>query len=751
MSHLENDAKPPALANKVLIGLLVLCCLAPFVAAVSVFVPVVEHYRTPRVVISDELIKEFVKNSRTNRHILEELYGYRTMGMHKRLPGDELVSTATEILNGYMSAPHHAAAPFALPLTFDDINSAPASMRLSLAGLLPASILLDTYKRTGNDKYLHAAADIAIWFLKSEHDMWLPQGLIWNDHAIAARSMFFCRLLVELAFVDGSDKTAVSGELLEALDRHVRLLADDRHFTFRSNHGLMQSVAVLHAAIVVPSLPSIRDNLQKVINRTDQQLELIVSTNGVFTEHSAGYQEFNLNLLAQAIRYVTLLTGSVPEHWTERYFNALEFYRHIRRPDDTLPRHGDTGGSAAPVLLGVAEPGPLRLSSESEFVAQHAEPAWFDPGLGYWSEWGTDSHLLVTWANFPSQVHKHADELSLHFWSAGEDWLTAAGYWPYGDAMREKAIGWRGSNAPHALNEPSDTLRTSTLSAWYRDDDVTLLHLQRNASSGHTVNRMLVRFGRTWLNIDAAEGDVASTTTVWQLSPTVEIANGGQVEEKRVSLLRSTQSTSSLAVQALLGNDAAMSQVRGEREPFGGWVIRAGVAQPAAAVVMTAPKGSWSGLAWRSEASSGSLPEALVRDISWESANDWSVEFGDVPPVVLERHGQQLTIRSGQSRRDISLQDVTTTSEALEMAERAYFEAAKRYPMFRDFLPWRYKIFWLAIAAAILQFIVLVAASRQLQAYPKFAIPLLSSMFLAHCVLAAWLHLVYFAPVGIHG
>jgi hypothetical protein len=327
----------------------------------------------------------------------------------------------------------------------------------------------------------------------------------------------------------------------------------------------------------------------------------------------------------------------------------------------------------------------------------------------------------------------------------GEDWLTAAGYWPYGDTMREDAIGWRGSNAPHAVLESSETTRDSTLRAWYRDSEVTVLDLQRKASSGYTVNRLFARIGTTWIVIDSGDGADVQTNTIWQLSPTVEASDWYKLDDTKTSLVRSTRSSAVLALQVLLGREAAISQARGDREPFGGWVMYGGVPKPAPALVVTAPAGSWSGLAWRSAVPSDPIHNVLVRNIQWESSNEWIVELESAPLTTLERHGQRLTIRAGSESREVHL-DRAPISEAMEMATRAYAIADQRYPPFRDYLPWRFKVFWFAMAAAVLQLIVLLAAWRWLRAHPRPGATFLFSLFLAHGALAVWLHLVYFAP-----
>src|SRR5690606_38775384 len=122
------------------------------------------------------------------------------------------------------------------------------------------------------------------------------------------------------------------------------------------------------------------------------QMEYFVSEDGVVLEHSAGYHEFGLALIERLIRYFTLLDREVPDEWIAKHARAVEFYRHLRRVDGTLPRHGDTRGRA------------------SEAMAVHGRrqaETFLSEDFGYFSARG-GGHLLLTWANFPSRAHKHA-------------------------------------------------------------------------------------------------------------------------------------------------------------------------------------------------------------------------------------------------------------------------------------------------------------------------------------------------------
>ena len=73
----------------------------------------------------------------------------------------------------------------------------------------------------------------------------LPKGLLWNDHATAAR----IRVLGEFWRLDiggvPTHRPEVGRAVLEQAARYGALLAKRGRFTFASNHGMMQNLALL--------------------------------------------------------------------------------------------------------------------------------------------------------------------------------------------------------------------------------------------------------------------------------------------------------------------------------------------------------------------------------------------------------------------------------------------------------------------------------------------------------------------------
>lgn len=732
----------PKLRGYVL-GLAALCAIAPFGVGVSVLLPVVLQYRAGGGTLNERDVDAWLDYANTAADAIDEVNAYRSTGLHGAFRGEDAVAGADDILNGHIDIPPFGSATVSWPFDPQDLLQGSPTLQLFLASLAAGDILLEAYEHTGDDRYLDAASRRARAVLDHERSLWLPEGFIRNDHAVAARSVFTTRLLSALARQPVVDRAAVR-DLLESLDRSVRLLAKPTYFTYQSNHGLMQSLAVMHVAVVAPTLPTVSENLETVIERTDRQLEYFVSEDGVVTEHSATYQRLGVSLMGMLLEYMSILGRPVPEHWLQRYDLAKGFLRHLTRPDGTLPRYGDTDGAPEPVLEAIAD-GSGQFVMRDMVVDSARDPVWSSPTFGYWSEWRGGAHLLAGWADFSGRAHKHADELGLIYWSDGEEWWTASGYWPYGDDVRELGIGWTGSNAPHALNESPSLARSSRLLASYSDTAVTLLHLERQSPSGFQVQRTIVRAHETWVVIDVP-GGADTARAVWQTPSSIAVDDQDTVPA--VFRLRSSRSSTLLAGTVLLGPGSAYRWERGSDSPFLGWVVEEGTVLPSDALVLETPPGSWSAIAWR-VSEGGVLGDAVIRRLDWRTAESWSIELGsDAQGSTLIRAGDRL--RFGTPAIEITLnREPGSDRQSYERAEAAYRRMQTEVPHIPEYLFWRVRMFKLAMIAAAGQLIGLLGALLWLKRHPKYSVLAmigLVALLIAHVGLGFYLHLVYFAP-----
>lgn len=237
--------------------------------------------------------------------------------------------------------------PGAQPIPFhpdfapDDLVRGGGAEQLNSASLIAVDVMLAAWRHTGDSSYLpRARAYIDGWW-QFEKSAWLPRGLQWNDHAVAARTFVLTHYLCAVrALSDFGDDDAA--DVLRMIVATGERLMKPGYFTIRTNHGVMQNLALLHIAASLPALPQSPRFRDAGASRFSEQLDVYVSPEGSINEHSAGYQAFGVALLEMAIEYFDALGIPAPAALQSRYSNAVALYRTLLRPDGTLPSWGDT-------------------------------------------------------------------------------------------------------------------------------------------------------------------------------------------------------------------------------------------------------------------------------------------------------------------------------------------------------------------------------------------------------------------------
>jgi hypothetical protein len=649
--------------------------LAPLAVLASVWLPVILHYR----VTTPEITPETVARLRVEPD--ETVLARVDAARYGMVPpeGDGQRARADEVLAGRYRTRTGEVVPVALAPTGDLISSGSPMAQLQVSSLAVTQVLLDAWRRTGEPRYLDAALESATGWARFERSAWLPVGFLWNDHAIAARVVVLADLWREYRRREDFDP-ARGAELLAFVARSAALLARDSHYTARTNHGIMQNLALLHVATVFPGLPGTAGHVRLATERLALQLPYYVSPDGVVLEHSAGYQDFALRLLRSAFEYARILDVAPPAELERRYAEALCFRRHFTRPDGTVPSYGDsfTIRPEPPGDLDDAvcdEHGPVRVDQDFGYASLHGVP-------------GAGDRMFVTWADFPARAHKHDDELAAWLWFDGRDWWAGSGYWPYGDPARRAAVSWRGANAPHAVGEPGGRERSSRLLASHLGPPVTFLDLERRAHDGSVYRRQLASLGDAGvlvLDSSAAPAGAPRLETVWTLAPGVAVRPAAGVANE-LELIHVPSGGTLRA--SFFGTDGhALERMRGSRDPFGGLVALDGQLHAVEAVIATAPAGGWAGALWRSPGAGGAGPVTA----GWDEPEHWSVSLANAQS--LRRDGPRLAWRTTDGA-DVSLPLTAGATErpALDAAAARYREMAARYPVFRDHYPYRVRV-----------------------------------------------------------
>lgn len=590
----------------------------------------------------------------------------------------------------------------------DDIHRGPPTFRLFMSSLALEHLLMRLWRQSGDERLLAIVLDRVGQLARHEAAQRHDRGFLWNDHAIASRVSVLVHCWLAL-----QDRPALrerhSRELLGFALRTGRMLQHADHFTVRTNHGFMQNLALLQLAAAFPALADAASWRMTADQRLKTQMAFYVSDEGVVLEHSPGYHLIGTQLiaLAQRLRQASGLPDD--ERLKAAGVASASVLRGLLRPDGTLPAIGNTDGH-------IMHPVPAAASAPDDFEQIYSVAGW---GLWWSGRSKPDaSQTFFTWALHPGHGHKHADEGAFTWWSHGQSWITAVGYWPYGDPLVRKAYEWPGSNAPHGQAESASSGR----SAWLRGHGATgafrVADLERRRNDGATFRRTLLQIDRsTLLVLDFHDAVPDGVKTVWTLAPDIRLVPLEDNDGHRwVSQARPGEAMLTLALQS--DSPVEARRLTAADDSVAGWTT-----------VRLEPRETFS-LGVQSSSSRGAIVTA------------WQVERGKATPMALElsagasplswqvtlhRSGQRwLIARAGTEvwlQRDRTSDTATTRvtlqsedpSRSVAALRTAYQSAVAAYPPWRDLWAYRVKVSWVLLAALPLLEILLWLGSLRTQ------------------------------------
>lgn len=659
---------------------------------------------------------------------------------------DDPVAAAEILLRGVEEAGAAAQARSPVPFNPHLLGD------LDYASLLVPRTLLKAYQVSGEARYFDAARDFILDLAAYDLSAWLPTGSLWNDHAIAARSLTYSDFWRAYRRHPDFDEEEAR-TFLRLVIANAKRLADPKLYTHGSNHGTMQNVALLHLSLAFPELDGFRDLAALGIARQIEQSGYMISSEGFVLEHSAGYHRLGMELLAVALRYRTLQAKPLPMALVETYERALAVTAQLRGTDGLLPPLGDTSVSrdgSEPLTTEIStttgEAGPLRRDR----VWPRPSPASWFPDAGYAVWWsgadGTDAaaQTAIAWSRFPRHGHKHADELSFNLRAGSTFWWRSVGYWPLGDRQRGTAESWTGSNAPHLVGERAASPRASALRGFGSSQGVVAIDLERSGPGSFRARRQLVHVAPSlWLTLDHFEDEPGRhARLVWGTGPDVRITEGGTAG---VMQLRSPGATAGLDA-LFLGAPAVTARiVRGQEQPFAGWVEEGYRAKPADAVVIVTPSSD----AWLANLSIAADPDGAALDprdatVEWRGPEDWRLGLSTGEgPLSIERDGALIRVTREQSLpvRELALSAPPLSSPWRDESEALYASAASRYGSdHRDLVDYRKRLTLLLAALLVLQELGLLVLRGWIG---RWAAPLRSLAATVWLGIAGWVHFFY--------
>ena len=695
--------------------------LLPWLVIAALWVPVYWAYRVPGITVTDKMIeqsREFPADA-----TLEELRDFRFLSLDWKNK-QELIDGASDMLKGHLQT-EGCSTRIAIPFSDRDFDEVAPGCDLYFAGFVVPDVWLQAYEATGRQEFLRAAENFIVSAEAYERSAVRPRGMLWNDHAVAARVTVLANFWRLYRHSPGF-RPQVARQVLQMVARSEQLLAKPGQFTFATNHGIMQNLSLWHASLAFPALPRGEEYQRLARRRITDQMKFFISDEGVVLEHSAGYHLFGLELFGMAFRYLDLMHQPALPEWIEKYQRAEKFYAALRRPDGSLPTFGDTGDDALPLGPRVTTFDQDHRPQPLAYQAQWKPPStvnvypvsgysiWWD-GLEFWPDPRNLSQTVVAWSNFPSQSHKHADEMSVLFWAAGQTWLSNIGYWPYDDKWRGTIESWAGSNAPHLVGENPGAPRTTTLISSASSSQMNALELERTGSENYVARRQVIHCQpNLWLVLDNTSGPEARrTSTTWTSAADVTWQPGPTAES---FWLESPHVPDRLNMFFLGSHGAEDRLLRGSTTPFAGWQLEHSVPVPASALVVEEPaKNSWAATVWTWEKSGAAEKiDPAPQMTHWTDATHWEMQLpGPAGGLDLLRQDDTLRLHSAHGLvAELRLMAPPNVGQAIAELRHQFVAAQSRYPVFSANLRRRKKITFLLFGILLLQEILFLVYTR---------------------------------------
>ena len=536
-------------------------------------------------------------------------------------PYEQLVVTSSDadaiIESGWTlgGRPPHRLEP---PIDWEHLVSVDRSWNFHLNSWGPLDSILVAHSRSSQPRYLSFAVALASdWIAKNpysplEIDVDV-EDFGWYDMAVGRR-VYRMAYVLDAACRDPSVSAAQTQQLWESLLDHFDYLYDDDNIVFHNNHGLYQVSGQFVAARRLSEFTPVSQFQVQAVSRLERMIDQLFSSEGVYLEHSPGYQRHVIEDIVGLASMGLLLEIPSLAGRIEGFEEALAW---MILPNGRLANLGDTDyhnlaevetPTTRSPLLRYALSGGLRGNATSQRMGIFPES-----GLAVLrSGWPDASHFdqasyLAQQAGFHSRTHKQADDLSFIWYDRGTEILIDAGrygylgrteagsdlwnrgFW-YSDPKRIYVESTRSHNTVEidgmSYNRRESIPYGSAIKRWGENYDGLMFvetHAPQFQSIGHS--RLLVLNPKNWLLVydwlwDEANDD-HDYRQWFHFAPDLTVESGiGMLHVSGEPL------DTDLTVVSLLPSAAPSAPVFGQEYPdlLGWWSERGGVFEPTTSV-----------------------------------------------------------------------------------------------------------------------------------------------------------------------
>ncbi|WP_214708306.1 MULTISPECIES: alginate lyase family protein [unclassified Exiguobacterium] len=311
--------------------------------------------------------------------------------------------------------------------------------------------LTQAYAATGNTEYLRYGKRIVTsWTKQYPAGNYKRYPWPYHDHGTAIRTFHLLNFWNEFRSSTVNTDPAFSQLFAKTLYEHATLLATPSFYKPNNNHGMFQDMAL--TAVAETHLSFYRSSSWRSLatNRLTQQLSHSLSTDGVHLEHSPFYQIYLYDTLARFNDWAAANRFALSSRMGD-VKDMPGVLTYMLKPNGTLPMFGDTPSivhrpDAIPYVeryphlyyamtqgKSGAQPSTRvgKLSNQYAFFRQH---------------WGGnagpfhDAVQVMMTAGYHSNIHKHADDLSIDLYGYGRDFIVESGRYAYTNRPERKVV-----------------------------------------------------------------------------------------------------------------------------------------------------------------------------------------------------------------------------------------------------------------------------------------------------------------------
>lgn len=613
--------------------------------------------------------------------------------------------------------------------------------KLAINSLGVVNLLLRDYEGSADPALLTKGLRYTLAYAQWDMDHSVHVAFNNNDHAVASRSIIVSRLWYHYRRSE-LFQTQKAKSLLDYASYLAAKLLNEKFYTYHSNHGTMQNLALMILGSGLRALPQSSVWLEVGLSRLEEQIGYLLSDDGFFLEHSFGYHIFFTDMLATASNILRNDSRFQSDLVIRASEAASKLTETLTRTDGSLPSIGDTRN---PLFHPHKETASLNKAPPRNLIYPVAGFAQIRHYLDKPECNKNEIAITMFWSNYIAHAHHRLNSGTLDVFACNSQWWRDSGYVPYWHFARPSAQTWEGANGPYLSGETRPVPGDTELIGMVESEQLNYLHLKRATSStDDKVEREVFHFASVLVIVDNFTAKTPKSSNVhWTMAPDKAVKEGKYPDSY---VFTSRELPIKMFTRFLSASEMSVTSVSASPDTVLGWVeFNSQLEESTTFNVKSAP-----GLSHQQVSVS-----VLMADDNQNCQPSIAMEKGEENKTTLELviSGCGMELRLTRRDRSISLktqndtftQSITPVSRshesAIERIKHSTQVVAEKYgKRFNPLLVYRQKASLFASGILIATVLMLILCHRS-----RWANWVASGSVILWIVLPLWVHFIYFA------